>query len=184
MTCFHALVFDDCASSTSSCWAPERKTSLRRLIFWWLYVLPPGTRSWTPGFTSYWGKLSWGSFSCCWTAAGEQIFINFTAGSKVFSTARWRPAPRQSVRRPVTVMGYLCETLGSKPSAESVFSSPGSLAGRSCEEFRCTDIQRKLTHIKSSFSIVNTVSSHYILLKLFVAVVWLSVYCWIPCVGK
>lgn len=64
-----------------------------------------------------------------------------------------------------------------------VFSSSGSLVGRSCEEFRCTDIQRRLTHIKSSFSIGNTVSTFCVLLKLFVAVLWSSVYCWIPCIG-
>lgn len=111
--CHFLLFYDHSTRSVSSYWAPEPRTSLRLSVFWWWFEWPHGTRSWTPGSTSCWGRLFWGKSSCCPTAAGAQSLTTYTAGSAVCSAAR--VLARLTAAASVDC---LCQTLRSNPSPE------------------------------------------------------------------
>lgn len=106
--------------SISSCWASEPKTRRRLSAFWWWSVWPHGTRSWTPGSTSCWGKQFWEKSSCCCTDARVQSLITCTAGNAVCSAAR--PKQTSQLLACLTVaalVNFLSQTLLSNPSLES-----------------------------------------------------------------
>ena len=118
--------------SRCSFWLPEPKVSLRVSVCWRWYAWPHGTRSWTPGSTSCWGRLFWGKSLCCFTAAGAQGAITYTAGSAVCSAAQWRPANLTGA----ALVDYLHQTLPSNPLPEP-WSEKCDLTAHEKKQGRC-----------------------------------------------
>lgn len=94
--------------------APELKMNRPVSVCWQQYGWPHGTRSWTLGSTSFWGRPSWGRSSCCFTAAGVQSFTPSTAGSAARSAARGSQANLIAS----ATADSPCQTLPSNPSPE------------------------------------------------------------------
>lgn len=96
----HGLLFCDHSTRFMSPFsAPAPKTDLQLSLCSWWYVWPHGTRSWTPGFTSCWGGVSWGGSSCCSTASGLQSPFSYRTGTAARSTARWMAATMRPLRK-------------------------------------------------------------------------------------
>lgn len=98
-------------------WVPEPRMSLRLLVCW-LYAWLRGTRSWTRGSTSCWGRLFSGKSSCCFTAVVARNFTPSIGGSAVCSTAQRRPAAPVGHLIAAASVKHLCMMLSSNPSPE------------------------------------------------------------------
>lgn len=98
-------------------WVPEPRMSLR-LSVCWLYAWLRGTRSWTRGSTSCWGRLFSGKSSCCFMAVVARKFTPSIGGSAVCSTTQRRPAAPVARLIAAALVKHMCIMLSSNPSPE------------------------------------------------------------------